>query len=342
MMGDIGNNTFINCIKVFLFRILMFLMGNCFVLLLGWELIGIISFVLISWWWRFDALSGSIAAVLYNRFGDLALIIWIVYFSFSWLSLLLLVLAILGKSSQSLQSYWLPMAMEGPTPVSSLLHSSTIVVAGVMFSLIVGWIWIIGVFGFLSLLFVSLLSLSFYDVKKIVAFSTSCHLSLILCMVCFSPSLLLLHIMTHGFIKGSIFIVSGIWIHFVGSQDLRLFSIFRLYHVNIFMLMGFGVGFIHNSKEFVLFGGDILIIVFVLYVIVSLRYSSTINKHGNSICFGSFGLLISIILISIIILNGFFSFTLLDFGWNWVLLCFLLSLLPIVSDINSNRFTHKL
>jgi NADH:ubiquinone oxidoreductase subunit 5 (subunit L)/multisubunit Na+/H+ antiporter MnhA subunit len=319
----------------------MFLIGGFFVLLFGWELIRIISFVLISWWWRFDALAGSIAAVLYNRFGDLALIIWIVNFSLSWFSISLLILAILGKSSQSLQSYWLPMAMEGPTPVSSLLHSSTMVVAGVMFSLMIGWVWLLGIFGFLSLLFVSLLSLSFYDVKKIVAFSTSCHLSLILCIVCFSPSLLLLHIMTHGFVKGSVFIVSGAWIHFVGSQDLRLFSVFRLYHINMFMLMGFGVGFVHNSKEFVLFGSDMLILVFVLYVIVSLRYSSTVGKHGSSIRFGSFRLLINVMFISIMILSGFFSFTLMDFGWNWVLLCFVLFLIPVISDMNSRRFVHK-
>jgi NADH:ubiquinone oxidoreductase subunit 5 (subunit L)/multisubunit Na+/H+ antiporter MnhA subunit len=228
--------------------------------------------------------------------------------------LLILVLAVLGKSSQSLQSYWLPMAMERPTPVSSLLHSSTMVVAGVMFSLMIGWLWLFGIFRFLSLFFIALLSLSFYDVKKIVAFSTSCHLSLMLCMICFSPGLLVLHIITHRFVKGSIFIVSGAWIHFVGSQDLRLFSMFRVYHVNIFILMGFGIGFIHNSKEFVLFGSDIFLLVFVMYVVISLRYSSVIMKHGNSIRFGSFGMLINVMLISVMVLSGIFNLILLDFG----------------------------
>lgn len=341
IMGDIGNNVFLNSIKLFLVGILLFLIGNSFFLLFGWELIGIISFILISWWWRFDAISGSIAAVLYNRFGDLALILWIVFFCCSWILFSILILAILRKSSQSLQSYWLPIAIEGPTPVSSLLHSSTIVVAGVVFSLMIGWLWIVGVFGFCSLVFISLLSLSFYDVKKIVAFSTSCHLSLILCIVCFSPGLLVLHIITHGFVKGSVFIVSGAWIHFVGSQDLRLFSMFRVYHVNMFILMGFGIGFVHNSKEFVLFGSDLFLVVFILYVVISLRYSSVVMKHGNSVRFGSFGLLINVMLISVVILSGFFNFTLLDFSWNWVLLCFVLSLLPSISDINSRRFVHK-
>jgi hypothetical protein len=106
--------------------------------------------------------------------------------------------------------------------------------------------------------------------------------------------------------------LSGAWIHFVGSQDLRLFSMFRVYHVNMFMLMGFGIRFVHNSKEFVLFGGDLFLVVFVLYVVISLRYSSVVLKHGNSICFGSFGLLINVILISVMILSGLFNITLLD------------------------------
>lgn len=83
------------------------------------------------------------------------------------------------------------------------------VVAGVMFSLIVSWLWILGLLGFCSLIFISLLSLSFYDVKKVVAFSTSCHLSLILSFVCCSPGILVFHIITHGFVKGTIFIISG-------------------------------------------------------------------------------------------------------------------------------------
>lgn len=160
-------------------------------------------------------------------------------------------------------------------------------------------------------------------------------------MVCFSPGLLLLHIMTHGFVKGSVFIVSGAWIHFVGSQDIRLFSVFRVYHINMFILMGFGIGFVHNSKEFVLFGSDILLIVFVIYVIISLRYSSIVNKHRNSIRFRSFRLLINVIFVSVIVLSGFFSVVLFDFGWNWVLLCITLSLLPVVTDMNSGRFIHK-
>lgn len=341
ILGDVSSHAFMNSIKLFLLGILIFLMGMLFIILLRWELIGIISFVLISWWWRFDALAGSISAVIYNRFGDVALMLWVIFVTSSWFFLLILFLAVLGKSSQSLQSYWLPIAIEGPTPVSSLLHSSTMVVAGVFFSLLLGWLWLVGIFRFLSLLFISLSSLSFYDIKKIVAFSTSCHLSLILSYLIVFPSMLILHIITHGFVKRPIFILSGIWIHFVGSQDLRLNSTFFGYHVNILMLMGFGIRFIINSKEFLLFGGDMFLFVLILYVVVSLRYSSTSIKQGSHISFGGYGILVCVFVLLILALSGIISVCLLDSGINWLLLCFFLSLIPFISDMNSNRFVHK-
>jgi hypothetical protein len=130
------------------------------------------------------------------------------------------------------------------------------------------------------------------------------------------PGVLVLHIITHGFVKGPIFIVSGIWIHFVGSQDMRMFSVIFGYHINIFILMGFGVGFILNSKEFLLFGGDVFLLVFLLYVIVSLRYSSTIVKQGSYFLLGSYGLLCVVVLFLFMTLTGIMSICLLDSGIN--------------------------
>lgn len=95
---------------------------------------------------------------------------------------------------------------------------------------------------------------------------------------------------------------------------MRLFFIFRLYHLNMFMLIGFGVGFVHNSKEFILFRGDILLCVFLLYVIVSLRYSSTLTKFGYRAQNGSFSILFLVFFTSGAIVSGLSNLVLLDFG----------------------------
>jgi len=116
--------------------------------------------------------------------------------------------AILGKSAIWICGYWLPMAMEGPTPVSSLLHSSTIVVAGVFLMMLYIELSVL-----LPLVAVTMMSLylgRWYDGKKMVALSTSVHLVvIIICGAVGLYGIVVFHIVTHGFVKASAFVNSG-------------------------------------------------------------------------------------------------------------------------------------
>lgn len=116
--------------------------------------------------------------------------------------------------------YWLPIAIEGPTPVSSLLHSSTIVVAGVILGMLLRFDSCLRVIGvMLPMLFLS----GWFDVKKIIAFSTSVHLGVIAVTIISGIfGLTLFHIITHAFVKATAFVTSRVSISFMGGQDIRV------------------------------------------------------------------------------------------------------------------------
>jgi len=237
------------------FMIILVTAGNIIQLFIGWEGVGICSYLLINFWFtRISANKSALLAVFVNKVGDIAVLvssgvlftvyktcdIMIMFGLLSYSSMQQDVLTIIGylllvgavaKSAQVGLHVWLPEAMEGPTPVSSLIHAATMVTAGIF--LLVRFSFILEycpqiliccmVLGAATVFFGSSVGIFLFDVKRIVAYSTCSQLGYMLMACGFSNySYAMFHLIGHAFFKALLFLTAGYIIHFCsGEQDFR-------------------------------------------------------------------------------------------------------------------------
>lgn len=241
---------------------------------------GFMSYFLIKLFFgRESAQSRSFLALLLNRIGDFLLFCFLLFertfFAF---------FAVLTKSSITIFCSWLPNAIERPTPVSSLLHSSTIVVAGVFILSFLGVFW--GFFGFLLRayrMYIGFLGGFFSDYKRIVAYSTSSQLCLIgMFFVVRSFLWSIFYVYIHAFFKAALFLLVGIVIHMVESQELKFFSntlFWRFFVFCLFCMCGIPFLGVSSSKDDFLLGGGRMLTLNSVFFGVSTIFYCTILSH---------------------------------------------------------------
>jgi NADH-quinone oxidoreductase subunit L len=264
MADDPSIPRFMAYLSLFTFAMLALVTANDFVqLFFGWEGVGLMSYLLIGFWYdRPSANAAAIKAFVVNRVGDFgfALGIFAVFFIFgsldfgtvfgkapsvvgarmeflSWqveslpLACILLFIGAMGKSAQIPLHTWLPDAMEGPTPVSALIHAATMVTAGVfmvarlspMFEYAPTALAVVGVIGATTAIFAASIGMAQNDIKRVIAWSTCSQLGYMFAAAAVSAyAAAIFHLFSHAFFKGLLFLCSGSVIHAIGGeQDMR-------------------------------------------------------------------------------------------------------------------------
>ena len=287
MHGDPHIQRFMGYLSLFTFFMIVLVTSNNLVqLFIGWEGVGLCSFLLISFWYtRILAAKAAFKAMVVNKVGDIGLLIGILLIWKNFGSLyiteftpvlynidsigLFLLIGVVGKSAQIGLHMWLPDAMEGPTPVSALIHAATMVTAGVFLIIRLSPVFelsnlsliFIIIIGTLTSFFSASIALTQNDIKKIIAYSTCSQLGYMVTICGFSHySASLFHLLNHGFFKALLFLSAGSVIHSIHDQDIRkmgnLKNIIPFTYISIFIgsisLMGlpFLTGF--YSKDLLL------------------------------------------------------------------------------------------
>ncbi len=253
MAGDPGYQRFFCYIALFTFAMLMLVMSNNFLqLFFGWEAVGLVSYLLIGFWYtRPSAVYANLKAFIVNRVGDFGFLLGIALIlahfgtldyaavfsqapslgSHMTLICLLLFLGAMGKSAQFPLHVWLPDSMEGPTPISALIHAATMVTAGIfmvarmspLFELSQTALSVVLVIGAITALFMALIALTQYDIKRVVAYSTLSQLGyMTVALGASAYSAAIFHLMTHAFFKAVLFLAAGsVIIALHHEQDMR-------------------------------------------------------------------------------------------------------------------------
>lgn len=277
MADDEGRYRFFAYLNLFVASMLILVLGNSFVTLyLGWEGVGLASYLLIGWYQgRPSAATAAKKAFLMNRVGDvgLALAIFIMFkyagstgyaqvfqavadgkFSTGAITAMaiLLLLGACGKSGQFPLQAWLPDAMEGPTPVSALIHAATMVTAGVylvarskdIFNATEDGRLIVTLVGTVTLLLGCIIGCAYDDIKKVLAYSTVSQIGYMMLAVGLGPiayALGIMHLVAHGFFKAGLFLGAGSVMHGMNDEvDMRKFGGLRKKMPITFITFGLG------------------------------------------------------------------------------------------------------
>nr|QAU54263.1 NADH dehydrogenase subunit 5 [Cydnidae sp. ITV1034] len=310
MSGDFLKLRFLILVLLFVMSMLLLIISpNLISILLGWDGLGLVSYCLVIYFQNYKSYNAGMLTVLINRIGDVSILIaiawffnfgswnYIYYLNFFWgwsfWVGVLVILAAFTKSAQIPFSSWLPAAMAAPTPVSALVHSSTLVTAGVY--LLIRFNELLMMFNMSYFMLLSCLTMFMaglganfeYDLKSIIALSTLSQLGLMMSVLFMGyPNLSYFHLLSHAFFKALLFLCAGLIIHCMSdSQDIRhmgylvnyipytciCFSISSLSLCGIPFLTGF------YSKDLILeylsFDYFNLFIYFIFFVSVGLTVS---------------------------------------------------------------------
>jgi len=273
MHDDPGYQRFFSYISLFTFSMLMLVMANNFVqLFFGWEAVGLVSYLLIGFWYtRESAIFANLKAFLINRVGDFGFVLGIaailmyfgsldyrtvfdnvdkvaglnmqIFAGHEWSVMtvicILLFIGAMGKSAQVPLHVWLPDSMEGPTPISALIHAATMVTAGIfmvarmspLYELSVTALSVVMIIGAITALFMGFLGLVQNDIKRVVAYSTLSQLGYMTAALGASAYAAgIFHLMTHAFFKALLFLAAGsVIIAMHHEQDMRKMGGLRKY-----------------------------------------------------------------------------------------------------------------
>ena len=272
MKEDPGYVRFFSYISLFTFSMLMLVMANNFMqLFFGWEAVGLVSYLLIGFWYdRPTAIYANLKAFLVNRVGDFGFILGIalvlmVFGTLDYAAVfanaashandmapipgmsvnlltaicILLFIGAMGKSAQFPLHVWLPDSMEGPTPISALIHAATMVTAGIfmvarmspMFELSDTALSFVMVIGAITALFMGILGIVQNDIKRVIAYSTLSQLGyMTVALGASAYSVAIFHLMTHAFFKALLFLAAGsVIIALHHDQDMRNMGGLRKY-----------------------------------------------------------------------------------------------------------------
>ncbi len=259
MEHDPDRRRFFAYLNLFVAAMLLLVLGNNFVVLyFGWEGVGLASYLLIAWYNdRPAAATAAKKAFIMNRIGDAGLVIaiFLMFKTFGTVSFagvfgsigtasvgtatalaLLLLLGACGKSGQVPLQAWLPDAMEGPTPVSALIHAATMVTAGVyliaranpVFDVTENGRTVVTIVGAVTLLFGCIIGCAYDDIKKVLAYSTVSQIGYMFLAVGIGPGVYaigIMHLLAHGFFKAGLFLGAGSIMHGMKDQvDMRRFG----------------------------------------------------------------------------------------------------------------------